>query len=207
VGEDLPGEGLIEQYAWSPDSASLAFTYNTAYNGGGVNLYVAPADGSDLRKLTTIWPATEPAWSPDGEWIAASDVIGNFASAYIVRSDGSERREIGEGLHDSGQPAWSPDGRSVAFPGSVTDEFGQQRLFEYDLERGERRIVAPDVTLAFFPIITFSRDGERIFFTADAPPCMEGCPPGRLFMIERKSDSLPTRLSDDLVSELLRWQP
>ena len=57
----------------------------------------------------------DPAWSPDGEWIAfASTRSGDF-DIYRMKLDGSEPEQLTDGPAVDHDPAWSPDGRGIAF--------------------------------------------------------------------------------------------
>ncbi len=50
----------------------------------------------------------EPAWSPDGQWIAYT----HFRSIYLIRPDGTDNTL----WHEGGEmPEWSPDGLWIAF--------------------------------------------------------------------------------------------
>jgi Tol biopolymer transport system component len=109
---------------WSPDGTAIAFVR------GGQSSYriatVAP-DGSDLRLLTPGSPEadTEPAWSPDGRTIAfvrVDPAVKSAASLWLVRSDGSDARQIVPApgfigiVGSAGGPlSWSRDGRRIAF--------------------------------------------------------------------------------------------
>ena len=59
----------------SPDGSQIAYVREAA-SGDGNETWVAAADGSDPRLVTVSF--TPPAWSPDGNWLLASDEAGWF---------------------------------------------------------------------------------------------------------------------------------
>ncbi len=67
IAEGLPFE---MQPRFSPDGKRIAFTSD---RGGGDNIWVMNVDGSDKRPLTKedFRLLNEPAWSPDGRFVAA----------------------------------------------------------------------------------------------------------------------------------------
>ncbi|GGO03133.1 S9 family peptidase [Saccharibacillus kuerlensis] len=91
-------------FAWSPDGSKLAFTAYIPEEGDDTDpdfllvsdLYVADADGGNLRKLSrSDWGIGQMAWSPDGSKIAffASDRSYHNATLtrlYIIPADGGE---------------------------------------------------------------------------------------------------------------------
>jgi WD40 repeat protein len=196
------GTGLIEQYAWSPDGNMLAFTLND----GAAHLYTATADAGEIRQLTTAWGGDAPVWSPDGQWIAADDTRGDFSTVFAIRADGNDRVEVAARLQRSSRPEWAPDNEHLAFSGSNSAEFNDRRLFVGDIRGGEPRQVA-DETLAFFPEIAFSSDGNRLFYTANADACFEGCPPGYLFTAPVDGSSPGVKLHDAPVNLFLGRVP
>lgn len=196
--------GGIEQYAWAPDSSAVAFTWNDG--SANARLYVARFGGTPYD-LGPVWPGTLPAWSPDGRWIAAAGVSGGTSSVFITRTVSPDRRAIGAGLRQSDSPAWAPDSQHLAFAGSPTGDFNDRHIFVTDIVGGAPQELAPDRRLAFSPLIAFSGDGRRVFFTADAGPCIEGCPPGYLLMTGVDGQSPAVRLHDQFVSEFLGWLP
>jgi len=123
------------QPRYGPDGKRIAFTSDRA---GGDNVWVMERDGSNPVQVTkeTFRLPSSPAWSPDGEYIAARK---HFTSR---RSLGAGEiwlyhRSGGEGLQmtkrpndqkDLGEPAFSPDGRYVYYSQDVTPG----DVFQYD---------------------------------------------------------------------------
>jgi Tol biopolymer transport system component len=92
---------------WSPYGRKLAFSFADSVDP---EIHVADAASGAHRRLTTRG-GSEPAWSPDGRFIA---FIRN-GDLYVMRSDGSrERLILDDGLTDSGveihlsSPSWQP---------------------------------------------------------------------------------------------------
>jgi Tol biopolymer transport system component len=81
-------------------------------------------DGADERRLTSKLPTTNPAWSPDGRYIAftRNEDVGEYTTlsdddVFVMDANGSHLKQLTperEGVH-AGQPAWSPDGRRIVF--------------------------------------------------------------------------------------------
>lgn len=97
-----------------PDGRLIAFA--SSRNGGGI--YVVRPDGSGMQRLVR-GAASDPAWSPDGRWLAYSGVGG----VYLVRRDGGFPRRVLRGPFSL--PAWAPDGGRLAVvrkrPDGVTE--------------------------------------------------------------------------------------
>ena len=118
--------GVDNAPAWSPTPGlSLIAFHRLDAATGRSDIWVMNGDGTNQRDLTADLPIElvrgEPAWSPDGQWIAFTSIRGTAGpgrgSIWIMRVDGSEKRQLtshpdnGFDLH----PTWSPDGQRIAF--------------------------------------------------------------------------------------------
>ena len=84
-----------------------------------------------------IWANVNPIWSPDGQWLAfLSELDGqyNIYRLFIIRSDGSELRRLGDTVYSDTNTvySWSPDGTQIA----IGDLF-IGHIFIIDLDSGE----------------------------------------------------------------------
>lgn len=101
--------------AWSPDGRTIAFS------GGRWNadpaVYLMSADGSDVRRLTTVTlPNSSPAWSPDGRTIAFTVRSLCQGEVWAIGADGTGERPIAaDRAFDLHGQSWSPDGTMIAF--------------------------------------------------------------------------------------------
>ncbi len=82
-------------------------------------ILTVPAEKGDIRNLTQTTGVAErdPAWSPDGRWIAYfSDESGEYA-LHLRSQDGlkTEKIALGEPPSYFYSPDWSPDSKKIAF--------------------------------------------------------------------------------------------
>ncbi len=144
------------QPRFSPDGSEIAYTSDA---GGGDNIWIASADGSNARQLTRedFRLLNNPYWSPDGRYVAARKHFtttrslgtgeiwmyhrnGGGGIAVVEKPDEKFQKELGE-------PAFSPDGRYIYFsadstPGGtfVYAQDSNDQIFEirrHDLHTGE----------------------------------------------------------------------
>jgi parallel beta-helix repeat protein len=105
---------------WSPDGTKFAFLKLTG--GFQFTLFVADADGSNVRTLNANVGWTTYQWSPDATQIAFlsnGDPSTGF-ELFVVNADGTNLRSlgvrVGVGISDFGNPfVWTPDGSQILF--------------------------------------------------------------------------------------------
>lgn len=96
--------------AWSPDSQQMVLS---AWEDGNPDLFIVSIGDGKLRKLVNMgFDDSEPAWSPDGQWIAfRPDELGIM----LIGVDGRGAWNLTPAGSGDRHPACSPDGQWVAF--------------------------------------------------------------------------------------------
>ncbi len=123
-------------------------------------------DGSALEILVSetaqfFIPVQEPAWSPDGQWIAfiaSAPADPARCTVYRVRPDGSDRQALApEGFKACESLLWSQDGQWITV---VTS----QNLYQIGSDGGE--LLHYPMTVRPMSRLVPSADGQSVLFLA-----------------------------------------
>ena len=97
--------GLSYDPVWSPDGSRIAFV---SQEGGGDDIWVILADGTQLQKLTqNTWPWDKhPSWSPDSSQIVFWSNRDGIKRIFIMDAGGQNVRNLSDSQWDEYDPLW-----------------------------------------------------------------------------------------------------
>jgi Tol biopolymer transport system component len=118
INSDGTGKRRILPYflqtpAWSPTGDYIAFV-------SGAQIFKMPFDGEKfdttaIEQLTFEGRNFFPSWSPDGEWIACSNTIGDTVGVWIIPTSGEPLKRY---FSYGGKPVWSKSEMKVYYGNS-----------------------------------------------------------------------------------------
>lgn len=159
---------------WSPDGKQVVFTSNRDQPDGkpqAFNLYLADADGRNVRKLTHQNAPSVfyfPSWTADGKqiWFSLADDAAGKAVIGYVTPDGKTYHEVTEGRDG----AISPDGKTVAF----TQRCGKGYcLFLMNADGSNRRQLSRNENEIGAVAPAWSADGRQILYSDQVGQALE----------------------------------
>jgi dipeptidyl aminopeptidase/acylaminoacyl peptidase len=190
---------VIPEVAPSPDGRQVAYTVREPLLTDEkseflIHLYLATRDGGEPVQLTYGDSSdSNPAWSPDGRYLAFLSTRSGKRNIYVLRADGGEAWPLTR--YDKTDVAglrWSPEGTRLAFlmPEPPSEEKEKQRKarddakqFGVDFDFTHLSVVpfavgprtapeAKQLTHGRFQVVDFAwtPDGARIAFTHQPTP-------------------------------------
>jgi Tol biopolymer transport system component len=136
---DLPLEGSTETLSFTTDEGSW-LSIDVMPGGETLvfdllgDLYTLPMAGGEATRITSgLGFDSQPAVSPDGQWIAFVSDRNGSNNLWIVKADGSDARKISDEKHwGIISPAWTPDSQYVV----VTKTAEKTELAMYHIDGG-----------------------------------------------------------------------
>ena len=125
----------------------------------------SPAQGT-IGKPVSITEGSMQLWfpdpSPDGEWLAANS-MGQQRHIVVMRTDGTEQRDLTPGEYRYAWPRWSPDGQRIVFSSRRT---GDYELWIVNRDGSGLRQLTQSSGGHYSP---WSADGSMIAYSIHAP--------------------------------------
>jgi Tol biopolymer transport system component len=142
----------------SPDGTLIAFDSD---RDGERGVYIAGADGQNVRRISGDGFAAIPTWSPDGQTIAFVRAeadrpkVWNLWTADV--SSGRERRLTSYRVGAPWGGSWFPDGRRIAYS-------HETNLVVLDIDTGRQRVFDSPIVGRLVRTPAVSPDGKRVMF-------------------------------------------
>ncbi|HVT44683.1 MAG TPA: protein kinase [Thermoanaerobaculia bacterium] len=160
-------EDIDSRVTLSPEEKEMAFGRADRQAAVEHQIVVASVDGSGQRVLAMRKGkesfTANPAWSPDGKWIAVAAVSSQGGLHHIpllISSDGKVTRPLFERWWFSiNSLEWLPDGSGLVVAGEDV-ESGRSQVWIFSFPSGEARRVTND--LNSYSDVTVTADGKSI---------------------------------------------
>lgn len=162
--------GIDSSPVFSGDGSRIAFARVAR---GGSLLFVAAADGSDVRQVTPDALAGLTGWSfsPDGRSIVALASIDGRPQIVVAAADGEasvQSFDVGATV-DDGAPQYRPtDGTEIAFVGLEAGQ-AHRGIYGLDPSTGDVRAIIPPRASQDIHAFAWSPDGSQLVYGAHDP--------------------------------------
>ena len=187
---------------WSPDSKKIAFVSNRttdADRNGNSDIWVMEAKKGTAMKQLTTWQDADinPAWSPDGKFIAylksqtPEYEIYDQPQLALIPAEGGAPKILNPKLdRDVSAPRWSADSKSIKV---VVDDDRRSHVTSFDLEGNGKVITSGDRTFN-----SLQRGTNENWVALSTDPFT----PNEIYVIENGATRRLTHIHDDFLKPL-----
>ncbi len=158
--DDLLNLKRVGSPSISPDGRSVAYTLretNWDDNEFETEIWIASAGGEPRQLTSARKSSSQPAWSPDGKWLAFISDRDGKRQLYRIAVDGGEAERLTNGDDGVNAFAWAPDSERIAF--TMTDRIADT-VKEREKQFGEMRIEDEDRRMAHLYVIHANRSSS-----------------------------------------------
>lgn len=153
----LTSNGVNFEATWSPDGER--FIYKQDYPIGTYNTIIADKNGNNLFSLNGNYKIRQPAWSPDGRYIACSNYSGFYTNIDLIDATTWEVQTLIEGEDIFTEQVqcidFLPDSKSIIWATNT-------ELRKTDIETGLTEVLSTTCDSQDFDEINISFDGKTI---------------------------------------------
>jgi TolB protein len=175
-------------------SGKIAY-FSAPDEGGGAELYIINADGTNRTKFFGKALVSNPKWSPDGKQIAFTYYQPGVSQIWIMDANGSNTAKLTPNSSlFLGAPSWSPDGKRFTFEGKRDTH---SAVYTINIDGSNLTQLTPDGVNNFHPV--WSPDGQQIAYISDDS--------GWKIYLMRVDGSGKHRVLDMDVYQNLAWSP
>jgi dipeptidyl aminopeptidase/acylaminoacyl peptidase len=219
----------------SPDGKKVAYTVTEADFDQDVyvtQIWLAEvATGQTLQFTRGKKSCSNPAWSPDGRWLAfASNRVDDKSQIFIINPAGGEAVQLTKSEAGVNGYAWSPDGKTLAFTATdpeakelkdrkdyysdyevVRREYRFAHIFTVDVaealkapQPGRRHTSGKDWTVGRFD---WSPEGTKIAFSATVNSDLINSGTADIYVLNLADDSVKRIVSQPGPDGFVAWSP
>lgn len=149
VPMDMPNDaarGCNNDHGITPDGQT--YIISSHHEGDGSLIYIMPAVGGDLTRITPLAPSWWHGISPDGQTIAFVAARGDGPIDVYIQTFGQEEQRLTNGEGHCDGPDYSPDGATIFYN---CDRSGHAQIWVMDAHGGNQRQLFADSYVNWFP--------------------------------------------------------
>ncbi len=142
---------------WHPDGRTIAFGGN---QNGSFDIFAIDLETLEVRNVTNdaLYDAA-PTFSPDGERLVYSSVVGDYAKLFSLEWGNPDRRfQLTYGDANDKDATFSSDGQTLYFASDRGN--GIDNIYSLDLGEGDIRQYTDVVTGCFMPTVLSDNEGK-----------------------------------------------